>query len=139
LMVNQWLVISNSDPFLHNVHVDTQNDEKAFNRADSPGQSITCLFSKPQIPARVRCDVHPWMFAYVCVVDNPFYAVTDAQGNYSISNVPPGKYVLEAYHRKAHGGHGGTEQKIAVIEGETTTANFIIQSPVLNGRVAERP
>ena len=50
---------------------------------------------------RFKCDVHPWMFAYACVVDHPYFAVTDKDGKYTIKDVPDGKYTIEAYHRKA--------------------------------------
>ena len=52
---------------------------------------------------KFQCDVHNWMFAYVGVMSNPYYAITDADGNFKISNLPPGEYTLTAYHVKAHG------------------------------------
>ena len=50
---------------------------------------------------KFNCDVHPWMFAWVTVVDNPYFAVTDKSGKFTIKNVPPGKYKIAALHRKA--------------------------------------
>ena len=49
----------------------------------------------------MKCDVHPWMFAYIGVVDHPYFAVTDKDGNFTIKNVPAGKYTVEAVHQKA--------------------------------------
>jgi hypothetical protein len=62
---------------------------------------LTFSFTKPENFLRFKCDVHPWMFAYACVVDHPFYAVTGADGTFKIANVPPGKYTVEVLHRKA--------------------------------------
>ena len=49
---------------------------------------------------KFKCDVHPWMGAYVGVMTNPFFAVTDEKGNYSIKGLPAGEYELEAWHEK---------------------------------------
>ena len=43
-----------------------------------------------------KCDVHPWMFAYVCVSEHPCFAVSGKDGTFKIKDVPPGKYTLEA-------------------------------------------
>ena len=138
LMVNQKLRIKNSDDILHNVHAMTPNGDSDFNLAEGPGMIIEKSFRTAGIPVRLGCDVHPWMFAYACVVENPYFAVTDANGNYSISNVPPGDYVLEAYHVKTHGHHDGETQQIATVAGETTTANFTIELTPGNGSIAKR-
>jgi hypothetical protein len=50
---------------------------------------------------RFKCDVHPWMFSYVTVLDHPYFAVSGKDGSFTIKNVPPGKYTLVAMHRKA--------------------------------------
>ena len=68
------------------------------------------------------------MFAYVGVVDNPYYAVTDADGNFKISNLPPGNYTLTAYHLKAHGASPGVTQDIKVA-GDPVMANFTVEVP----------
>lgn len=131
LMAGQKLLIKNSDGILHNVHAEPQADGKnqEFNMGEGPGAIITQTFQYPEMGLKLHCDVHSWMYAYACVVDNPFFAVTDANGNYAISNVPPGHYVLEAYHRKTHGKRIGETQQITVTTGQTTTANFTIKAP----------
>jgi len=63
---------------------------------------------------RFKCDVHPWMFAYVGVVEHPFFAVTDKDGNFKVSGVPNGNYTIEAYHPKTHGANPGETQEITV-------------------------
>lgn len=103
----QKIIIKNSDPVLHNVHIDPNGDGgnagKAKNIAQAPGGApITVAFAAPEDFLKIRCDVHPWMFSYVTVVDNAYFAVTDKEGKYKIANVPPGKYTVEAIHRKAN-------------------------------------
>jgi hypothetical protein len=67
---------------------------------------------------RFKCDVHPWMFAYVGVVEHPFFAVTDKDGAFKISDVPNGKYTIEAYHPKTHGANPGVA-RLATVSGNT--------------------
>lgn len=103
----QQIVVKNSDPVLHNVHVDPNADGpnagKAKNMAQAPGGGdVTVSFPAPEDFLRIKCDVHPWMFSYVTIVDNPYFAVTDKDGKFKIANVPPGKYTVEALHRKAN-------------------------------------
>ncbi len=140
IMTGQKLLVKNSDRFFHNVHAEPRPDGKnpGFNLAESAGTIITKSFQYPEIAVKLHCDLHPWMYAYACVVDNPFYAVTDAKGNFVISNVPPGNYVLEAYHRKTHGLRIGETQDITVIDGKTTTVSFTIRSPMPDGGIAGR-
>jgi hypothetical protein len=80
-------------------------------------------------PIHIKCDVHPWMHAYVCVVDNPFFAVTDGEGNYVITNVPPGNYELAAFHVHTDlANHTYEKQKISVKKGGATEADFVIEA-----------
>ncbi|MDB6023957.1 MAG: hypothetical protein JWM68_180, partial [Verrucomicrobiales bacterium] len=78
--VGQKLKIRNSDPVLHNVHTTpTLHPDLEFNFGQPvQGQVTEKRFLKPEIMLRFKCDVHPWMFAYVGVVEHPFFAVTDA-------------------------------------------------------------
>ena len=83
---------------------------------------IDHVFPEAEDFLRFKCDVHAWMFSYVTVVDNPYFAVTGKDGTFKIANVPPGKYTVEAMHRKASGGKPVTKE-IEVKDG-TTTAGF---------------
>ena len=103
VQTGQKVVVKNSDPVLHNVHTTpTVAGNKEMNMAQMPNAAdMTVSFDKPETFLRFKCDVHPWMFSYVCVLDHPYFAVTAADGTFTISNVPPGKYTVEALHRKA--------------------------------------
>jgi hypothetical protein len=86
---------------------------KEFNLAQmAGGKDIERTLDQAEVFVRFKCDVHPWMFAYVGVLPHPYHAVTDKDGNFKISGVPAGKYSLVAFHRKAH----GTDDKAIVKE-----------------------
>jgi len=98
IQVGQKLVIRNSDSTLHNVHAMPEaNDE--FNQGQ-PFQNMELekTFDIAEVMVRFKCDVHPWMGAYMGVVDNPFYTVSGADGSFSIEGLAAGDYVLEAWH-----------------------------------------
>lgn len=116
LQTKQKLLVSNSDPLLHNVHpTPTVAGNKESNRAQAANQApLEYMFDNPEVFLRFKCDVHPWMFAYVGVVDHPYFAVSGKDGTYKIANVPPGDYVIEMVHRKTHPSGKGTTQKMKV-------------------------
>jgi plastocyanin len=119
--VGQKFQIRNSDPTLHNVHATPKpgGGNTEFNLAQpTKGMTTEKAFTAPEVAIRFKCDVHPWMFAYVGVLDHPFFAVTDANGNFKISGLPNGKYTIEAWHVKTHRGGAGVTKEIAV-EGDT--------------------
>jgi hypothetical protein len=107
----QKLIVKNSDPStvpMHNVHINPTADanKEAFaTKISQPqmsgGSDLTYDFTAPENFMKFQCDVHPWMFAWVTVVDNPYFAVTDKSGKFTIKNVPAGKYKIVALHRKA--------------------------------------
>jgi Carboxypeptidase regulatory-like domain len=120
MMVNQGLVIKNSDPTLHNIHALPKTNQE-FNQGQ-PFQNMQFekTFTKPEVMVHFKCDVHPWMSAYIGVLDHPFFAVTKEDGSFSIPNLPPGKYTLEAWHEEL----GTQDQDITVAAGAPVTANF---------------
>ena len=100
VQTGQKLVVKNSDPCVHNIHTTPVNNPSQDLPQMPGGADLTFTFDKPENFVKFQCDVHPWMFAWVTVVDSPYYAVTDKDGKFTIKNVPPGKYTLEAAHRK---------------------------------------
>ncbi len=93
------LTVSNNDGVLHNIHTfSTLN--KPFNVAQPKVlKEIERTFDVPEKIA-VRCDVHGWMCAWVVVVDDPYHAVTDEEGMFEISGIPPGEYVVECWQEE---------------------------------------
>lgn len=91
------LDVINSDGILHNVH--TYGEANAPINKAQPGfkKQIQLTFDKPEFPVRIECDAHPWMKAWLVVQEHPYYALTDESGAFTIANVPPGEYELEAW------------------------------------------
>lgn len=99
VQVGQTLKIKSSDPTIHNVHyIPDQNPPANFGMT-AAGAEKDVTFSSPEI-FRVKCDVHPWMTAYVGVFDNSFYDVSGNDGSFEISQVPAGPYKLVAWHEQ---------------------------------------
>ena len=100
IQTGQKLIVRNSDPCVHNVHAKPVNNPES-NQVQMPGGAdLTFTFAKPEPFLKFQCDVHPWMFAWVSVFDNPYFAISGTDGKFTIKNVPPGKYTLVAAHRK---------------------------------------
>jgi plastocyanin len=113
----QTVTIKNSDQTLHNVHT-FKGPSTLFNQAQ--------IFGTPPIKKKApsvgdvvkfKCDVHPWMTGYLVVTDNPFFAITGADGAFNIANVPPGEYTVEAWHEK----FGTKQAQVTVAAGKPAT------------------
>jgi hypothetical protein len=102
VMVNQKFRVRNSDPLLHNVHA-LPKKNKEFNLGQPvQGQISERVFTEPEVLVRIRCDVHPWMNAYVGVFPHRFFVVTDENGRFQLpAGIPPGKFTLAAAHPRA--------------------------------------
>ena len=110
LQTGQKLLVKNSDPApvaMHNIHINPMAEaNKAanaamLNAAQMAGAAdLTYTFPAAENFQKFQCDVHNWMFAWVTVVDSPYFAVTDKDGKFTIKNVPAGKYTISALHRK---------------------------------------
>jgi len=100
IMVGQTYKILNSDGILHNIHT-LPKVNAAFNKGmPATVKEATTVFAKPEDVFHVKCDVHPWMSAYVGVFTHPFFSVTAADGKYTISGLDPGTYEITAWHER---------------------------------------
>ncbi len=126
VQTDQKILVKNSDPVLHNVHdLPTVSGNKEQNMAQMPGgPELTFSFPKPEEFLKFKCDVHPWMFAWVSVFDHPYFAVSGKDGTFTIKNVPPGKYTVKAIHRKA----GSATEEVEVKEGAPAKADFALEA-----------
>lgn len=66
------------------------------------GLSKARLFEAPGA-VQLLCNIHTSMQAWVYVVDSPWFDQAEAGGGFAIKGVPPGDYVLEAWHESAAG------------------------------------
>jgi plastocyanin len=122
--VNTTLEITNSDDVLHNVK--TKGGTKtSFNIAQPKfKRKLTVEFKNPEL-VQVECNVHGWMNAIIVVEDNPYNALTDANGSFKISDVPPGKYTLKVWHSKL----GEQTKEVTVGPKEEVKVAFDMKSP----------
>jgi plastocyanin len=96
--VGATISFPNHDKVDHNVF--SLSRTKKFNLGSfKPGEGKKVTFDKPGI-VELRCDVHAEMIAYIMVMKNPFYAVTDANGKFTIPNVPTGNILIKTWHEK---------------------------------------
>lgn len=109
LMVNQTLQIANQDATLHNIHTNSKSNP-SFNLGQAGTNLLEKKFSKPEIPIKVRCDVHGWMNASIGVFSHPFFSISSALGVYAIRGLPPGTYTVETWHPKL----GTRSQKVTI-------------------------
>ena len=109
------LDVVNKDPVLHNTH-GYYGNRTAFNMAQpNQNQSIPTELTRAGT-VRVDCDAHGWMEGWIYVVDNPYYALTGADGKFHITDVPPGTYKLVAVQAFT----GPVEQTVAIASGKPT-------------------
>lgn len=123
----QPFAIRNSDPVLHNVHARAKNSGNAEFNTGLPikGSAAQRAFRTPEVFVQIKCDVHPWMFAYLAVVDHPWFAVTNAKGEFTLPpGLPPGRYTIAAVHVKA----GEAAEEINISDAQTTVVNFTLNA-----------
>ena len=120
LQVGQTLQIVNSDSTLHNVH-GMPKETKEFNLGmPIQGMKLDRKFDKPEVMVKFKCDVHPWMHAYLGILPHPFFAVSGTEGRYEIKDLPAGSYTLEAWHEK----YGVQSVKVTVEEAGAQNADL---------------
>lgn len=118
------LEVKNSDPVLHNTH-GFYGKRTAFNLALPNKDQVIETDLDRTGTVRVECDAHGWMLGWVYVVDNPYFAVTGADGSFSIADVPPGDYTLIATHEFT----GPIEIPVTVKAGEETLTPVELKQP----------
>jgi plastocyanin len=124
VMVGQPLQVLTLDPTTHNIHV-VPSVNHEWNVTQQPGSpSVIRKFTRPEIMIPVHCNEHPWMKAYIGVVDNPFFAVTGSEGNFVLRGLPAGEYTLAVWTAT----FGTQEKHIVVQAGEKASADFTFEN-----------
>lgn len=113
--------IKNEDKIYHNVF--SLSDPKPFNIGRRPeGETVPQTFNKSGL-IRVFCDIHPNMSAFIVVLDNPYYVKVNSKGEYTLTNLPPGKYIVHAWHYNSD----ADPVEITIGANETKTIDFSLK------------
>jgi hypothetical protein len=126
----QTLEIHNSDPFLHDAHA-WMGTRSLFNVGILPGHTSRQPLADAGL-IHINCNVrHTWMHAYVVVADDPYHALTGADGRFTIDQVPPGNYTLHIWHELL----GSIDRPVTIEGGKTATVDiaFPMVAPVPPG------
>ena len=118
-MVGQDITIRNSDGLLHNINA-SPDIHRGFNSSQPVNMETVRSFRTAEVMVPLRCDVHGWMNAYIGVLDHPYHSVSDGSGAFDLSTLPPGDYVIEAWHER----YGTQTQTVTVTTGETAEVTF---------------
>ena len=114
------LAVRNGDPLEHNVHPGPKNNYE-WNEGMAPsGPDVIHKFARQEVMIRVKCNVHPWMRAWIGVVEHPYFAVTGADGTFELTNVPPGDYTVAVWHEQ----FGELTAPVALDASSTRTLGF---------------
>jgi hypothetical protein len=124
IRAGQPLEISNDDSTMHTVHgMGRSNQEFNFSQP-LPGIKNTVALTTSEVLLAVKCDVHPWMHAYLGVVNHPYFAVTSGGGKFSLSGVPAGTYMIEAVHEKL----GAKSQSVTIGPKDSKEITFVFKA-----------
>lgn len=131
MVAGEKLIVKNGDKTKHNFHLLGKNK---YNRSANAGKTIERTIKKAgslklkkkkgklksRVMSKIKCDVHPWMVAYVGVMKHPFFSVTGEDGSFEIADLPEGKYTLLVWHEKL----GTQAQDISIGKGEVKSIDF---------------
>jgi plastocyanin len=121
--VNQEIKITNEDQTSHNIHP-LPKLNREWNKSQPPGSPpITEKYDKAEfIP--VKCNIHPWMHGNFAVLKNSHFSVSNESGEFSIANLPPGKYTITAWQES----YGEQTQDVTINGTETKTVTFTFKA-----------
>jgi plastocyanin len=119
IVAGQEIDIKNADGTLHNVHT-FKGNETWFNQAQPKGSVAISKEIEDTKLIKFVCDVHPWMRGFVVASTHPFFAVSGADGTFTIDKVPAGKFTIEAWHAT----YGLKTATVEVADGKPAEVNF---------------
>jgi hypothetical protein len=118
VMKKQPITVKNSDPTLHNIHPTPKSNKESNIAMPEQNTERELEFKKAEEAIHIKCDVHPWMSAWCFSMEHPFFAVTGADGTFSVDlgELADGEYGIKAWHETL----GAQEGKVTVKDGAGT-------------------
>lgn len=117
--VGQEIKISNSDPFSHNIHP-LARVNREWNKMQPPGTPPFSYAYDHEEFIPIKCNIHPWMQGYFVVLKTSHFAVTGEDGRFTLPDLPPGHYVITAWHET----YGTQTKEITVTDGTQLSLDF---------------
>jgi hypothetical protein len=125
VMVGETVTVKSSDPTNHNVNFQLKNLTENPLIAPGTTKDIT-PGSAERAPGPVSCSIHPWMMAYWLVLDHPYFAVTDENGNFEIKNAPAGPQKVVVWQEATSYVTPSSGESVSIKPNDTTTKEFTI-------------
>jgi hypothetical protein len=124
VQTGDWIVVRNNDDLLNPLVLDS-HDNSSFHQLLKKRGSFAFKLDHAEEFVRIRSESNPFQFAYVSVFDHPYFAVTDKNGEFVIADIPPGRYTVQAQHRKA----GATKQEVTIEANRNSDVQFVLNVP----------
>jgi plastocyanin len=119
VQTGQNITFRNSDGLLHNIKA-VPSANRGFNISQPNNMDSRRSFPQPEVMIPIECNVHGWMQAYVGVLEHPYFAVSGADGTFSIGNLSPGTYTVTTWHES----YGEQSQQVTAGPNETVEVVF---------------
>jgi plastocyanin len=123
IQIGQTLQVINSDPVTHNIHPMAEINRE-WNHSQGAGDApLARRFLKPEVMIRVKCNIHSWMHAFIGVVDNPYFAVSNPDGTFKIDNLPSGTYTFGIWQENL----GTQEAQVTIAPHKKAQLNIVFK------------
>lgn len=119
ILAGTTIDILNGDEEMHNIHTRSIKNQP-FNLGTTYKQRISQKFDYPEF-IKLSCDIHKFAYAWIVVLDNPYFDITDKNGYFEINDIPPGTYKFQVWHEEL----GNLEKEVTVNPKEITHIEFI--------------